>query len=113
MITVTTADSKYSRQTVLGGPFGGTGVGGVFELPLRLKSFERENELASGELVVTFSVVKLLAIENHPRDVGHTRSSRPEFLFKSVMSWYLKLLLQTQMPSLVQGQLLQLKLPRT
>jgi hypothetical protein len=42
MMTVTTADSKYSRQTVFGGPFGFAGAGGgFFELPLRLNI--REN----------------------------------------------------------------------
>ena len=30
MITVTTADSKYSRQTVFGGPCGFAGGGSVF-----------------------------------------------------------------------------------
>src|SRR5881397_62537 len=42
MMTVTTADSKYSRHTVFGGPFGFGGAAGRFlELPLRLNI--REN----------------------------------------------------------------------
>jgi len=48
MITVTTADSKYSRQTVLGGPFGLGGAGAVpFELPLRLNKRAKVEGLVS------------------------------------------------------------------
>jgi hypothetical protein len=64
MITVTTADSKYSRQTDFGGPFGFAGAGGgFFELPLRLNIRENVEVLASVVVSVspllTFSVVML------------------------------------------------------
>jgi hypothetical protein len=67
MITVTTADSKYSRHTVFGGPFGLAGAGGgLFELPFRLNMREKVEGLASVLIsvspLVTVSVVKLLAI---------------------------------------------------
>jgi len=72
MITVTTADSKYSRQTVFGGPFGFEGAGGgALELPFLLKIFEKVEDFAwvleSASRFVSVSVVKLLAIQKHPR----------------------------------------------
>jgi hypothetical protein len=72
MITVTTADSKYSRQIVFGGPFGFVGTGGgALELPLRLKIREKVEGLVSVfdsvSPLSSVSVVKLLAIEKHPR----------------------------------------------
>jgi hypothetical protein len=63
MITVTTADSKYSRQTVFGGPLGLTGGGGASDLPLRLKIRENAEGLTSVASLVAWSVVKLLAIQ--------------------------------------------------
>src|SRR2546426_6360843 len=42
MITVTTADSKYSRQMDLGGPLGLASVSGRWPCPLRLKIREKE-----------------------------------------------------------------------
>src|SRR6185369_1974786 len=54
MMTVTTADSKYSRQTVFGGPFGFAGAGGgFFELPLRLNI--RENVVVLASVVISVS----------------------------------------------------------
>lgn len=47
MITVTTADSKYSRQTDFGGPFGFVSGCGVRACPFRLKSREREKDFGS------------------------------------------------------------------
>jgi hypothetical protein len=47
MTTVTTADSKYSRQTLFGGPSFLTGGGVFFSWPLRLKNFESEDGFAS------------------------------------------------------------------
>ena len=47
MITVTTADSKYSRQTDFGGPFGFVSTAGDSPCPLRLNMRERENGFAS------------------------------------------------------------------
>ena len=58
MITVTTADSKYSRQMVFGGPTGFTGGGGVLELPLRLSKRVNVEGLAwlvDASPLVTFS----------------------------------------------------------
>jgi hypothetical protein len=64
MMTVTTADSKYSRQTVFGGPFGFTGAGGGLpEFPLRLNILENAEGLTSTSSFVAWSVVKLLAIQ--------------------------------------------------
>ena len=37
MMTVTTADSKYSRQTVFGGPLGFGGGGGVFRITVTIE----------------------------------------------------------------------------
>src|SRR5690242_14038617 len=67
MTTVTTADSKYSRHTVFGGPCTGAGAGGVFlSWPLRLMRREKEKGLASVVVSVspllTLLVVGLLAI---------------------------------------------------
>src|SRR5215207_2601780 len=42
MITVTTADSKYSRQTDFGGPSGFTGGNGCLSWPFRLKNRAHE-----------------------------------------------------------------------
>src|SRR6185369_22456 len=77
MTTVTTADSKYSRQTVFGGPCTGAGAGGVFlSWPLRLMRREKEKGLASVVVSVspllTLLVVGLLAIKKHPRYVTCT-----------------------------------------
>jgi hypothetical protein len=47
MITVTTADSKYSRQTDFGGPFGFVSGGGTRSCPFRPKSREREKGFGS------------------------------------------------------------------
>jgi len=47
MITVTTADSKYSRQTDFGGPFGFVSGCGKRACPFRLKSREREKDFGS------------------------------------------------------------------
>ena len=47
MITVTTADSKYSRQTDLGGPLGFVSVCGEGACPFRLKSREKEKDFGS------------------------------------------------------------------
>jgi hypothetical protein len=64
MITVTTADSKYSRHTVFGGPLGFTGAGaGPPELPLRLNILENAEGLTSTWSFVAWSVVNLLAIQ--------------------------------------------------
>src|ERR1043165_3294524 len=75
MTTVTTADSKYSRQTLFGGPCTGAGAGGgVLSWPLRLMRREKEKGFASVEVspVVTLLVVGLLAIKKHPRYVAST-----------------------------------------
>src|ERR1051326_1276834 len=68
MITVPTADSKYSRQTLLGGPCGLAGGSIFFSWPLRWNSREKEKGFASvGVSVSVFrvlSVVRLLAIKN-------------------------------------------------
>ena len=53
MMTVTTADSKYSRTTVFRGPFGGAATGGIDECPLRLS--KRDSEKGRG-FVVTWPV---------------------------------------------------------
>src|SRR5215212_4641716 len=72
--TVTTADSKYSRQTVFGGPCTGAGGGTFFSWPFRLKRREKVDGfvsvVVSVSAVVTLSVVGLLAIEKHPRYVA-------------------------------------------
>jgi hypothetical protein len=47
MITVTTADSKYSRQTDFGGPFGFVSGCAGRACPFRLKSRARENDFGS------------------------------------------------------------------
>jgi len=47
MMTVTTADSKYSRQTDFGGPLGFVSGCGGRACPFRLKSREREKGFAS------------------------------------------------------------------
>src|SRR5688572_17147850 len=68
MITVTTADSKYSRGHDFGGPLGLTGGTFCSSWPLRLKIRENEKRLVSVEVsgspVFTLSVVGLVAIEN-------------------------------------------------
>src|SRR5436190_16234779 len=74
--TVTTADSKYSRQTVFGGPCTGAGGGTFFSWPLRLKRREKEKGLTSVVVsvspLVSLLVVGLLAIQKHPRYVACT-----------------------------------------
>jgi len=47
MITVTTADSKYSRQTDFGGPLGFVSGCGERACPFRLKSREREKDFGT------------------------------------------------------------------
>jgi hypothetical protein len=47
MITVTTADSKYSRQTDFGGPLGFVSGGGTRSCPFRPKSRESEKDFGS------------------------------------------------------------------
>jgi hypothetical protein len=47
MITVTTADSKYSRQTDFGGPFGFVSGTGEPPWPLRLKIREKADVFGS------------------------------------------------------------------
>jgi len=47
MITVTTADSKYSRPTDFGGPFGFVSGSGVLPWPLRLKIREKTDVFGS------------------------------------------------------------------
>ena len=47
MITVTTADSKYSRRTDFGGPLGFVSGCGARACPFRLKSREREKDFGS------------------------------------------------------------------
>jgi hypothetical protein len=47
MITVTAADSKYSRQTDFGGPFGFVSGSGGFSCPLRLKTREKTDVFGS------------------------------------------------------------------
>jgi len=47
MITVTTADSKYSRQTDFGGPFGFVSGSGDRPCPLRLKTREKADVFGS------------------------------------------------------------------
>src|SRR5829696_5308645 len=72
MMTVTTADSKYSRQTDFGGPSGFTGVNGCWSWPFRLKNRDHEEGFTSAGLsvlVVGLLVVRLVAIEKHPRYV--------------------------------------------
>jgi hypothetical protein len=56
MITVTTADSKYSRQIDFGGPTGGlTGVGASCPLRLNMREKEKGRDSVFGlaELAVT------------------------------------------------------------
>src|ERR1700687_3234992 len=59
MITVTTADSKYSRQTDFGGPLGLVSTGG-WPWPLRWKIFEKENGAASVFVSTLLSLLRPL-----------------------------------------------------
>jgi len=61
MITVTTADSKYSRQTDFGGPFGFVSTCGAGSWPLRPKS--REIEKGLGSVFVSEVVVEAGPLE--------------------------------------------------
>src|SRR5215217_8744026 len=72
MMTVTTADSKYSRHTDFGGPCGFTGGSGCLSWPLRLKNRDNVERLASvvSGVVVGLVVVRLVAIQKHPRYVA-------------------------------------------
>src|SRR5690349_19435668 len=83
MITVTTADSKYSRQTVFGGPCGFTGGSGCLSWPLRLKNRDTVEgfcSAVSGLLVEILLVVRLVAIQKHPRYVtGGGQVYLPDF----------------------------------
>src|SRR5882724_7304743 len=65
MMTVTTADSKYSRKTDFGGPFGLVSVSVGFPWPLRLKNEKGPAFLVSAGVSVT--LVRLLFIQKHPR----------------------------------------------
>src|ERR1044072_5033775 len=72
MMTVTTADSKYSRQTDFGGPCGFTAGNGCLSCPLRLKNrddVEGFASVVSGLVVATGLLVRLVAIQKHPRYV--------------------------------------------
>src|SRR6185503_555214 len=72
MMTVTTADSKYSRHTDFGGPCGFTGVCTCLSWPLRLKNRDNVEGFASvlsGVVVADLVVVRLVAIKKHPRYV--------------------------------------------
>src|SRR5215217_652886 len=71
MMTVTTADSKYSRHTDFGGPCGFTGGGGCLSCPLRLNNRDNVEGFASvvSGVVDTLLVVRLVAIQKHPRYV--------------------------------------------
>jgi hypothetical protein len=53
MITVTAADSKYSRQTDFGGPFGLVSGSGGCLCPLRLKIREKADVFGSTFVSVT------------------------------------------------------------
>jgi hypothetical protein len=68
MITVTTADSKYSRQTDLGGPVGFVSGSGDEPWPLRLKTREKADvfgvAFASDTLVESGRLEGLLIINS-------------------------------------------------
>src|SRR5882724_9849714 len=74
MITVTTADAKYARQTDLGGPFGFVSGAGEERWPLRLKM--REKVDGFGSTFVSDTMVEARPLEgfciisNHPRYLG-------------------------------------------
>jgi hypothetical protein len=61
MTTVTTADSKYSRQTDFGGPLGFVSGGGVRSWPLRPNN--REMEKGFGSALVSEVVVEAGPLE--------------------------------------------------
>src|SRR5688500_405346 len=61
MMTVTTADSKYSRQTDFGGPFGGVSGSTDRSWPLRLKT--REKADAFGLTFVSETLVEVGPLE--------------------------------------------------
>jgi hypothetical protein len=61
MITVTTADSKYSRQTDFGGPFGFVSGSVEPSCPLRLKT--RENADGFGSTFVSETLVEAGPLE--------------------------------------------------
>src|SRR5689334_13273913 len=92
MITVTTADSKYSRQTVFGGPCGFTGGSGCLSWPLRLKNRDTVEgfcSAVSGLLVEILLVVRLVAIQKHPRYVtggGQVISNPKKLTFALVIA---------------------------
>src|SRR5215475_10890389 len=73
MMTVTTADSKYSRRIDFGGPCGLVSGAGGFLCPLRVKNLVRENVRGSvGVAAVVsdvFVLTGLLFILSHPRYV--------------------------------------------
>src|SRR6185437_8470880 len=71
MMTVTTADSKYSRQTVLGGPCGFTDGTGCLSWPLRLNRdpVEGFSSSVSSLVVEILLLVRLVAIQKHPKYV--------------------------------------------
>src|SRR6185503_909459 len=62
IITVTTADSKYSRQTDLGGPFGNTSAGGVALWPFRFMMREKREGFVSGSASATFVEISELDV---------------------------------------------------
>jgi len=53
MITVTTADSKYSRQTDFGGPVGFVSTSGTRPWPLRLNTREKTEAFGAASLSAT------------------------------------------------------------
>jgi len=65
IITVTTADSKYSRKTDFGGPFGFVSISVDASCPLRLKTLENVDVFGSAfvsETVVVFDPLEGLLI---------------------------------------------------
>ena len=62
MMTVTTADSKYSRKTDFGGPLGFVSVSATRDWPFRLNSRETENGFFS--VLVTVGSVATLVDES-------------------------------------------------
>src|SRR5262245_40269449 len=91
MMTVTSADSKYSRKTDFGGPCGFVSGSGGFLCPLRVKNLVREN--VRGSVVVAtvvsevFMLTELLFILSHPRYVrrkGQVSDGEPPLSLKFV-----------------------------
>lgn len=90
MITVTTADSKYSRQTDFGGPFGFVSGCGARAWPFRLNSRDKEKDFGSvfvsevlieaGRLEGLFVICKIIldtliaAVKFAPQGASRTES---------------------------------------